>query len=146
MQAMSNRIELAKLLNLPQFQLDESMNCTTRTNGLGGFTARGSLSYLDMKTPLDGSLLLYLKRPMEKSKRMVWCCFRSAEDVAKAVAAVEKKMPKKVKRKRPILTDEGLEAGFEEYYDYIFPEEGGHAPNLKLLEMARKWKKQKTSG
>lgn len=52
-------------------------------------------------------------------------------------------MPKRVKRKRPIVTDDGLEAGMEEFYDYLFPEEGGHAPNLKLLEMAHKWKKAK---
>jgi hypothetical protein len=32
---------------------------------------------------------------------------------------------------------------FEEYTDYIFPEESGMAPNLKILEAAYKWKKQK---
>lgn len=32
---------------------------------------------------------------------------------------------------------------FEEYTDYIFPEETGMAPNLKILEAARLWKKQK---
>ena len=32
----------------------------------------------------------------------------------------------------------------EEYYDYIFPEEQGAAPNLKILEAAYKWKRQKT--
>lgn len=36
--------------------------------------------------------------------------------------AVEKKMPRRVKRKRPILLEDGTEAGgMEEYYDYIFP-------------------------
>ncbi|CAD7695161.1 unnamed protein product [Ostreobium quekettii] len=68
---------------------------------------------------------------------------KSAEEKAKSVETVEKKMPKKVKRKRSIVTEDQLEAGFEEYYDYIFPEEGGHAPNLRLLEMARRWKQQK---
>lgn len=33
---------------------------------------------------------------------------------------------------------------FEEYTDYIFPEETGMAPNLKILEAAYKWKRQKT--
>ncbi len=33
--------------------------------------------------------------------------------------------------------------GQEEYYDFIFPEEAGAAPNLKLLEAAYRWKKQK---
>jgi len=62
------------------------------------------------------------------------------------VAAVQKKMPKRVKRKRPVTTEDGLEVGQEEYYDYIFPEESGAAPHLKLLELAYKHKKQKTAG
>lgn len=31
----------------------------------------------------------------------------------------------------------------EEYWDWIFPEETGSAPHLKLLELAYKHKKQK---
>lgn len=71
------------------------------------------------------------------------CLSRDDNEKMVAVKAVEQKMPKKVKRKRPIFTEDGLEAGMEEYYDYLFPEEGGSAPNLKLLEMAHKWKKSK---
>jgi crooked neck len=33
---------------------------------------------------------------------------------------------------------------FEEYTDYIFPEETGMQPNLKILEAAYRWKKQKS--
>eukprot|EP00877_Chromochloris_zofingiensis_P007788 jgi/Chrzof1/3262/Cz12g18090.t1 len=72
--------------------------------------------------------------------------FRSPEDVAKAVQAVEKKLPKRIKRKRPITTEDGLEVGQEEYYDYVFPEEAGAAPSLKLLEAAYKWKRQRVEG
>ena len=61
-----------------------------------------------------------------------------------AALAVEKKMPRRVKRKRPIYTEDGTPAGQEEYYDYIFPEEQGAMPNLKILEAAYKWKKQRT--
>jgi crooked neck len=32
---------------------------------------------------------------------------------------------------------------FEEYIDYIFPDEVAMAPNLKILEAAYRWKKQK---
>mmetsp|Transcript_7023 Transcript_7023/g.25892 ORF Transcript_7023/g.25892 Transcript_7023/m.25892 type:complete len:723 (+) Transcript_7023:146-2314(+) len=63
-------------------------------------------------------------------------------DPAKA-QAVEKKMPRRVKRKRPMFAEDGQAAGFEEYYDYIFPDETGAAPNLKILEAAYRWKKQK---
>lgn len=38
------------------------------------------------------------------------------------MAAVEGKMPRRVKRKRPIVLDDGSQpGGMEEYYDYIFP-------------------------
>jgi crooked neck len=67
--------------------------------------------------------------------------------VAQAVAAVTKKMPKRIKRKRPITTTDGTPlGGMEEYYDYVFPEEAGVAPNLKLLEAAMRWKRQKLMG
>ena len=64
-------------------------------------------------------------------------------DLQAAVEAVERKMPRRLKRKRKIQTDDGLDAGMEEYYDYVFPEEAGAAPNLKLLERAQAWKRQK---
>ena len=63
--------------------------------------------------------------------------------VQAAAEAVERKMPKRLKRKRKIQTDDGLDAGMEEYYDYVFPEEAGAAPNLKLLEAAQAWKRRK---
>jgi crooked neck len=34
-----------------------------------------------------------------------------------------------------------LDAGWEEYYDYIFPDEAAAQPNLKLLALAKMWKK-----
>jgi len=34
---------------------------------------------------------------------------------------------------------------FEEYFDYLFPEET-QTTNLKILEAAYKWKKQKVAG
>ena len=34
------------------------------------------------------------------------------------------------------------DAGWEEYHDYIFPDEEAAQPNLKLLAMAKKWKQK----
>eukprot|EP00957_Ditylum_brightwellii_P001038 82390-Ditylum_brightwellii.AAC.1 len=51
-------------------------------------------------------------------------------------------MPRRVKRKRMQTDDDGAELGWEEYFDYHFPdEEGAATSNLKILEMAAKWKK-----
>ncbi|KAF2313427.1 hypothetical protein GH714_010952 [Hevea brasiliensis] len=59
------------------------------------------------------------------------------------VGLVQPKLPKKLKKRRPIASEDGL-AGTEEFMDYIFPEET-QAPNLKILEAAYRWKKQKIS-
>lgn len=34
------------------------------------------------------------------------------------------------------------EEGWEEFYDYIFPEDEAEKPNLKLLASAKAWKKK----
>lgn len=41
-----------------------------------------------------------------------------------------------------IIPSHQSDAGWEEYYDYIFPEDAANQPNLKLLAMAKMWKKQ----
>lgn len=58
------------------------------------------------------------------------------------VAEVARRMPKKVKKRRLIDEDLGPAGGFEEYFDYIFPDEQAAAPNLKLLQMAHMWKQK----
>lgn len=83
---------------------------------------------------------------------------------------VRKLLPEKVKKRRKITAEDGVrvfscqfcecfflhrlvitnmmslvyqsDAGWEEYYDYIFPEDAANQPNLKLLAMAKMWKKQ----
>lgn len=50
---------------------------------------------------------------------------------------VESNMPKVVKKRRRIEDD----SGWEEYFDYIFPDdEEGEQANLKLLQIAHQWK------
>ena len=131
-------------------------------------------------------------QPDAKEERVMlleaWRAFEeSVGSEADVIGKVEKKMPRRVKRKRPIYTEDGTPAvgglcaasndahwsalyrepmtrdfvssssnrccrlwcrpsptGQEEYYDYIFPEEQGAVPNLKILEAAYKWKRQKT--
>ena len=60
---------------------------------------------------------------------------------------VKKKMPKRVKKRRKIKIiyndqQEGDqnkedEGGWEEFYDYIFPDDESQKRNIKILEMAR---------
>jgi crooked neck len=71
-----------------------------------------------------------------------WRVFEKSNGDGSSVAAVEAKMPRRIKRKR-MQTDEGTgaELGWEEYFDYHFPDDQDAASNnLKILEMAAKWK------
>ncbi|KAF9613030.1 hypothetical protein IFM89_005464, partial [Coptis chinensis] len=79
-----------------------------------------------------------------------WLTMESSFGNIGDVSIVQNKLPKKLKKRREIVSEDGATAYwvcsllYEEYYDYIFPEET--APqNLKILDAAYKWKKQKFS-
>ncbi|KAM1223772.1 hypothetical protein ACFX2G_043713 [Malus domestica] len=60
------------------------------------------------------------------------------------VTLVQAKLPRRSKRKRPTVIEDGGSAGFEEYIDYLFPEEALNT-NCKLFEAAYNWKRRKDS-
>ena len=74
-----------------------------------------------------------------------WLEFEVEQGDEKSLAAVRKQMPKKVKKRRKIKTDDGSDAGWEEYFDYIFPDKEAQ-PHLKFLEAAKMWKQKKEMG
>ncbi|CAD5334086.1 unnamed protein product [Arabidopsis thaliana] len=57
------------------------------------------------------------------------------------VSVVQSKLPKKLKKRKMTSREDGS-TEYEEYFDYMFPEESG-TTNLKILEAAYKWKKLK---
>uniref|UniRef100_A0A0A9E6I9 Crooked neck protein n=1 Tax=Arundo donax TaxID=35708 RepID=A0A0A9E6I9_ARUDO len=59
------------------------------------------------------------------------------------ISLVQTKAPRKVKRKRPVPSEDGSTIAYKEFIDYIFPEEIALAPNLKIVEAAYRWKRQK---
>ena len=82
-----------------------------------------------------------------------WCAFETAlhddavangGDVAAAeaaIAAVNAKIPRRVVKRREALDDAGVPTGaWEEYYDYVFPDDEAKPASLKLLELAQRWK------
>ena len=59
---------------------------------------------------------------------------------------VHQLLPRRVKKRRKVQGEDGSDQGWEEYFDYIFPEDEAAKPNLKLLAMAKMWKKNKEVG
>merc|ERR1711979_183055 len=88
-----------------------------------------------------------LRRAREKEERLMlleaWRDFEKEEGDEKSQAMVAQLLPRRVKKRRKIQTDDGSDQGWEEYFDYIFPEDEAAKPNLKLLAMAKMWKKKK---
>lgn len=72
-----------------------------------------------------------------------WRALEQEKGDAASVKNVEGKLPRRIKRKRMRKDDDGNDLGWEEYFDYQFPDDQDAASsNLKILEMAAKWKKQ----
>lgn len=70
-----------------------------------------------------------------------WRVFEKDKGDAASLAKVDAMLPRRVKRKRMRMDDNGAELGWEEYFDYHFPDDSSsNAGNLKILEMAAKWK------
>ncbi|NXW73601.1 CRNL1 protein, partial [Hirundo rustica] len=82
----------------------------------------------------------------EKEERVMllesWRSFEDEFGTNATKERIDKLMPEKIKKRRKLQAEDGSDAGWEEYYDYIFPEDTANQPNLKLLAMAKLWKKQ----
>merc|ERR1712226_1066876 len=73
-----------------------------------------------------------------------WVEFEKEHGDKNALTKVENLVPKRVKKRRKIESeDPDIDGQCEEYFDYIFPEDEGAKPNLKLLAMAKMWRKNK---
>ncbi|XP_077994644.1 crooked neck-like protein 1 [Glandiceps talaboti] len=85
-----------------------------------------------------------LRSDEEKEDRLMllesWRDFEGNCGDDDSLQKVKQQMPRKVKKRRKVQTEDGSDAGWEEYYDYIFPTDAANQPNLKLLAMAKKWK------
>lgn len=69
-----------------------------------------------------------------------WRDFEQSHGDVSSLDAVLKLTPTRVKKIKAVLTEDGQEAGQEEYFDYVFPDEQTTLPNKSLLEAAMKWK------
>lgn len=84
-----------------------------------------------------------LRDQAEKEERLMllesWKEFEYEHGDEASQAAIQRLMPNKIKQRRKVRTEDGSDAGWEEYWDYIFPDDEGAQPNLKLLAMAKQW-------
>ncbi|KAF5273392.1 hypothetical protein FQA39_LY07409 [Lamprigera yunnana] len=88
-----------------------------------------------------------LKNCQEKESRVLllenWRDFENENGDEDNRKKVENKMPKRIKKRQKVIDEDGVEQGWEEVFDYIFPEDEASKPNLKLLAAAKMWTKHK---
>lgn len=88
-----------------------------------------------------------LRAMAEKESRVVlleaWRDFEGQNGTEETFEKVLDKMPRRVKKRQKIVSESGVEEGWEEVFDYIFPEDEMARPNLKLLAAAKNWKKKR---
>ncbi|XP_053671949.1 protein crooked neck [Anopheles nili] len=87
-----------------------------------------------------------LKSLAEKESRVLvleaWRDFERDHGDESSLNKVLEKMPRKVKKRQKIISESGVEEGWEEVFDFIFPEDEMTRPNLKLLAAAKNWKRK----
>ena len=87
---------------------------------------------------------LYKDKEMKEERADLlnaWRSFEQTHGSAEEIEKMEKRMPRKVPKRRKIEEDR-----FEEYLDFVFPEDSVGAERMsKLLQMAQAWKQTKSS-
>lgn len=71
-----------------------------------------------------------------------WRDFEKESGDRASLEKVQKKLPRRVKKRRKVYREDGSDAGWEEYWDYVFPDDAAAAPSLKLLQFAHMWKQK----
>ncbi|KAB7497253.1 Crooked neck-like protein 1 [Armadillidium nasatum] len=88
-----------------------------------------------------------LRGSSEKEQRLMlleaWLGFEKEYGSSEYEEKVEALMPKKVTKRRQITTDDGTQTRWEEYIDYVFPDDQAAKPSLLLLAKAKQWAKQR---
>jgi len=87
-----------------------------------------------------------LRTANDKEERLMlvehWVDFEKERGTKESLARVEKCFPKRIKQRRKILTEDGNDSGqWEEYVQLVFPDDEAVQPHLKLLALAKRWKK-----
>jgi crooked neck len=72
-----------------------------------------------------------------------WKEFETNHGAKETLARVEAKMPRVVKKRKKVDEEApGETAAWEEYFDYIFPDDETQKSSFKLLALAQEWKKK----
>ncbi|EDK98626.1 mCG119911 [Mus musculus] len=77
-----------------------------------------------------------MRHCQDKEERLMllesWRSFEGEFGTVADKERVDRLMPDEVKKRRKVQADDGSDAGWQEYRDYIFPEDAAQQPNLKL--------------
>ncbi|XP_053594028.1 protein crooked neck-like [Microplitis demolitor] len=69
-----------------------------------------------------------------------WRDFEMEKGDEESQKKIKDKMPRRIKKTQKVMGDDGME-GWQEVYDFEFPEDETHKTTIKLLSIAKNWKK-----
>jgi len=110
------------------------------------FEARTAKSMKDCREALDRGVQHFKAENRSEERSMLlehWLKIEQEFGEEKDVELVEQRQPKRVQKRRAVPGGVDGQDAFEEYMDYVFPDDKPQQQNLKILEMAREWKKRK---
>eukprot|EP01104_Vermistella_antarctica_P019534 TRINITY_DN76_c0_g1_i1.p1 TRINITY_DN76_c0_g1~~TRINITY_DN76_c0_g1_i1.p1 ORF type:complete len:687 (+),score=222.36 TRINITY_DN76_c0_g1_i1:151-2211(+) len=107
-----------------------------------------SLDELELARAIFDEAYTALKGEEQREERVLlteaWNEFEKEFGDLESRAAMKERLPTRIKKSRQTMAQDGTAGGWEEYYDYVFPDETEAQPKaLKLLQMAHMWKKKK---
>ncbi|XP_043472964.1 protein crooked neck [Leptopilina heterotoma] len=71
-----------------------------------------------------------------------WRDFENNYGDEESQSKILEKMPRRVKRRRRVIGEDKSDDGWEEVFDFIFPEDESQRPHLKVLASAKAWKQK----
>jgi len=98
-----------------------------------------------MREALDAGTRHFKAEDRHEERAMLlehWMKVEQERGDDKSNDAIAKRQPKRVKKRRVVPGEDGQDT-YEEYMDYVFPDDKPEQQNLKILEMAHAWKKRK---
>jgi len=98
-----------------------------------------------MREALDSGSRHFKAEDRHEERAMLlehWMKVEQERGDEKTMDAIAKRQPKRVKKRRTVAGEDGQDT-YEEYMDYVFPDDKPEQQNLKILEMAHAWKKRK---
>lgn len=97
---------------------------------------------IEARLLLPSPFHLFLPPPHCPHLPQAWRNFEAEHGTPETQEHVRRNLPQRVKKRRHITGEDGSDMGYEEYWEYLWNDTASSKAGLKLLEAAKKWKRE----